>query len=612
MPSMYIRKVAHKNKKTKKVYFTYKLVDSYRMERGPRQRTILNLGVNFDLPEEQWKDLANCIEEILSGQTRLIDYPKAIKTLARRYANKIIHQEASVVPEDKDVSPDYATVDLNSVDNEESRSVGAEHVVYETIKQLGIEEKLEEIGLNNHQIAASIGVIAGRLIAPGSERSTHYWLQNSSALGELMGFDFSDLSLDRLYKASDYLLKHKKALEAHLYAREVQLFDLEEKIILYDLTNTFFEGSGKYNPKAKYGKSKERRNDCPLLTLGLVLDMDGFPKRSRVFEGNVSEPGTLGTMIEGLSQGSAHKDSLFKPTIVMDAGIATDDNIQFLRKNHYPYIVVSRKKKKEIPPDVNMLPVKHDDDTKTVLVEAGLLRDKESGEWELYCRSRDKEMKEESIKTKFQERLESELVKAQKALHLPNGTKRYDKVVERIGRLREKFKLVSHQYNITVQKDPESNKAKHIAWSRKKDNKKSGVYCLRTSHQNLNEKQIWDIYTMLTDIEDAFRCMKSELGLRPIYHHIEPRCDGHIFITLVAYHVLHTIRFKLRQKGIHFCWNTIRTQLSSQVRVSTTMKQQDGRAVHIRQATKAEPAHRTIYKALGLSNKAGRSEKAVL
>ena len=610
---MFIRKVPHKHKKTKKEYYTYKLVDSFRTERGPRQRTVLNLGVDFDLPKEQWKDLANCIEEIITGQTSLVDYSKTITTLATRYANRIIRQEATVTADNEDLSPDYATVDLNSVDNEQARQVGTEHVVYETIRQLGIDKKLKEFGLCGHQTAAAIGTIAGRMIAPGSERATHYWLQNISALGELMGFDFSALSLDTLYKASDYLLKHKKALEAHLCMTEARLFALEEKIVLYDLTNTFFEGSGKYNPKAKYGKSKERRNDCPLVTLGLVLDMHGFPKRSRIYEGNVSEPGTLETMIQGLSQKDPSQGHLLgRPTIVMDAGIASEENVRFLREKEYPYIVISRKKKKEIPSSVNMVPVKQDDNTKAILVEAGFLRDTQTDECDLYCRSVDKEKKEESIKTKFQERLESELSKAQHALYIPNGTKRYDKVLERIGRLKEKYKLVSQHYNVTVHKDPESIKAKSITWSRKKAKKTSGIYCLRTSHQDLTEQQVWDIYTMLTDIEDAFRCMKSQLGLRPIYHHIERRCDGHIFITLLAYHVLHTIRFKLRQKGIRFCWETIRTQLSSQVRISTTMKQQDGRAVHIRKSSKAEPAHRSIYQAVDLPSQPGRVVKAVI
>jgi len=270
---MFIRRVPHKNRKNRKEYCTYKLVESIRTERGPRQRDILNLGVSFDLPTEQWKDLANCIEEIITGQKSFIDYPKAIRTLAKRYARKIIREQAYVIDVGEDIPPDYATIDLNSVEDEDARTVGAEYVVYETIKELGIDRKLKEIGLNRHQVAACLGVIAGRMIVPGSERSTHYWLQNVSAFDELMGVDFSNLSLDRAYKVSDRLLKHKDTLEDHLRRTEGQLFALEEKIILYDLTNTFFEGTGKYNPKARYGRSKEKRSDCPLVTLGLVLDM---------------------------------------------------------------------------------------------------------------------------------------------------------------------------------------------------------------------------------------------------------------------------------------------------------------------------------------------------
>jgi transposase len=608
---MFIRKVTQKTRKRKK-YYTYKLVESIRTERGPRQRDILNLGVDFDLPREQWKALANCTEEIITGQRPLIDYPKEIRTLARRYAKKIIRVQASVVAEGEDILPDYVTIDVNSVDNEEIRTVGAEYVVYEAIKELKIDRKLRLLGLNRHQLATALGVIAGRMIVPGSEKSTHYWLQNVSALDELMGVDFSNLSLDRVYKVSDRLLKHKDALEEHLRWSEGQLFALEEKIILYDLTNTFLEGSGKYNRKARYARSKDKRNDCLLVTLGLVLDMHGFPKKSRIFEGNVSEPKTMEMMIHGLAGENISETSFIKPTIVLDAGIASEENIQWLKDKYYPYIVVSRKKKKEIPSDVTMVAVKEDDKTNTVFVKAGLVKNRETGELELYCHSIDKEKKEESIKTKFQERLEAELLKARNALRLRNGTKRYDKVVERIGRLKEKYKLVSHTYKITIEKDTEMDKAKNITWSLKKIEKTSGIYCLRTDRKDLNEQQIWDIYTMLTDIEDAFRCMKSELGLRPIYHQKEPRCDGHIFITLLAYHLLHTIRFKLRQRGVRFCWTTIRKQLSTQVRVSTTMKRKDGKTIHIRKSSKTEPSHQAIYDALNLPQQPGRTLKTIL
>ena len=407
-------------------------------------------------------------------------------------------------------------------------------------------------------------------------------------------------------------MKHKEKIEDHLRKVEIDIFDLEERIILYDLTNTFFEGTGKFNPKAKYGRSKEKRSDCPLVTLGLVLDMQGFPKRSRIFEGNVSEPSTLETMISGLSDGDNPQQSLLKPTVVMDAGIASEDNVQWLRGHNYRYIVVSRKKKVQIHDDVKMVPVKQDDKTKAVLVQAGLVYNKETEEMELYCHSVDKEKKEESIKNKFQERFEAELLKADKALNLKNGTKRYEKVIEKIGRLKERFKRISHLYKITINKDDDSGKATKVKWLQKKEKKASGVYCLRTYQQNLNEKEIWDIYTMLTDIEDAFRCMKSELGLRPNFHHIERRSDGHIFITLLAYHIMQTIRIKLREKGIHFCWETVRVRLSSHMRVSTTLKREDGKVVHIRKSSRAESNHKEIYDALDLPQQLGKTLKAII
>jgi len=610
---MFIRKVPHKDKKNRKEYFTYKLVESVRTERGPRQRDVLNLGVNFDLPREQWKGLANCIEDTLTGQRPLFDYPKRIGTLSRKYAREITRQQAQAIGEAEDVPSDYQVVDVNSVDNEDIRSVGAEHVVYETMRQLGLDRKLRSFGLTRMQLALTMGVIAGRMIAPGSERATHQWLLNRSGLDELMGVDLSNVSLDSVYKASDILLKNQDALEEHLRRTEGQLFALDEKIILYDLTNTFIEGTGKYNPKARYGgKSKEKRSDCPLVTLGLVLDVQGFPKKSRIYEGNVSEPKTLEAMIDGLSIEDRGEGSLFKPTIILDAGIATEDNIEWLKGEEYRYIVVSRKKKTAIPADVSMVAVKQDDRDQTVLVEAGLSKNKDADELELYCHSVEKEKKEEGIKNKFQERFEFELMKARNALDLKNGTKRYDKVLERIGRLKERYRSVARGYKIAVEKDRETDKAKDIKWSRKETEKTSGVYCLRTNREDLDVQQIWDIYTMLTDIEDAFRCMKSELGLRPIHHQKEVRCDGHIFITVIAYHLMHTIRHKLRQRSVRFCWTTIRRQLSTQVRTTTTMKREDNKVIRIRKSSKAEPVHEVIYDALNLSHRPGRIEKTIL
>jgi len=609
---MYIRKVTHAHKKNQHEYHTFKLVESVRTERGPRQRTLLNLGTDFTFPEEKWKDLANRIEGIITGQYPLFAYPEEIETLARRYARKIINYQGQL--QKSDVSsegspgveePDYHRVDINTLTNEHPRPVGAEYVIHETIKELELDKELTALGFNKPALDVAIGVITARLVAPSSERAAHIWLQRMTGIEDLLDTDLSDLSQDRVYKVSDMLLRRKTEIEEHLRVKECSLFNLEETILLYDLTNTFFEGTGKYNSKAHFGRSKEKRSDCPLVTLGLVLDADGFPKRSDTFDGNVSEPGTLEGMIHSLSS----PDMLGKPLIVVDAGLATEANLQWLKDHRYGYIVVSRKKKTEMPEGLPMVTVREDNQR---LIRAALMNNQDTQEIELYCHSTAKEAKEEGIKNRFEKRFEEELKKVRAALGKKRGTKRYEKVLEKIGRLKERFKRVARRYEINVDKEDNTDRAAAITWERKEESSQSGFYCLRSNQLDFKEQKLFDIFSMLTDIEDAFRSMKSELGLRPIYHQKEHRADGHLFITVLAYHILHTIRFKLRQNGITHSWPTIRKELVTHARISTTIKRDDGKIIHIRKSSRPEPFHVQIYNALNLPHRAGKTIKTIL
>jgi len=587
------------------------LVESVRTERGPRQRILLNLGANFTAPEEQWKDLANRIEEIITGQERLFAYPEEIENLARRYARKVIRYQGEPVMGERAGGSssegdraDYQRVDINTVESEHPRPVGAEYVVHETIKELELDNKLSALGFNKPALDAAIGVIAARLIAPSSERACHMWLQTMTGIDDLLDTDFSTLSQDRVYKVSDMLLTHKTEIEEHLRIKESSLFSLEETILLYDLTNTFFEGTGTYNSKAHFGISKERRSDCLLVTLGLVLDADGFPKKSEVFDGNVSEPGTLAGMITRLSS----PDMVRKPLVVVDAGLATEANLAWLKDHQYGYIVVSRKKT-DLPPELEMVTVRED---RHRLIRAALVTNQDTQEVELYCHSTAKEAKEEGIKNRFERRFEEELKKVQAALSKKGGIKRYEKVLEKIGRLKERCRRVARRYEITIAKDEETDRVTAIAWERKEQGSPSGYYCLRSNQLDLQEQRFFDIFSMLTDIEDAFRSMKSELGLRPVYHQKEERSDGHLFITVLAYHVLHTIRCKLKNKGITSSWTTIRRKLATHQRISTTMKREDGKTIHIRKSSRPELLHLQIYQALNLSPQAGKTIKTIL
>lgn len=601
---MFIRKVSHTDNKTGQSYFTYKLVESIRTERGPRQHTVLNLGTDFSFPQEKCKELADRIETIITGQLCLFPVADEIEQTAQRYAKKIIcrHGQRTPVPDEEQNKPDFQTVDVNSLENEQIRSVGGESVVLATIKKLELDTKLESLGFNRLNMEAAIGVITARLLAPTSEYATHIWLQHDTSLDDLMDTSFESLSQDRVYKVSDMLLKYKNDIETHLQSRERHLFDLDEKVLLYDLTNTFFEGSGKYNRKAHFGVSKEKRTDCPLVTLGLLMDSDGFPKKSEVFEGNISEAGTLEKILSTLSKTDK------KPIVVTDAGIGTQKNVQWLNDNGYHYIVVSRKRKPNISADMKMVKVRENDRR---LVHA-CIRVNASGEKEMYCHSTAKEIKESGIKSRFEKRFEDSLKEVKNALNKKHGTKKYEKVLEKIGRLKEKYRRVARRYDISVEKDDGTGNAININWQMKQIDDTSGYYVLRSNLTDQNEKEVFDIFTMLLDLEDAFRSMKSELGLRPVHHQSEYRCDGHLFITVLAYHVLHSIRLQLKVHGITHSWSTIRGRLSTHVRVTTSMKRSDGKMLFIRKTAKPEDCHIKIYDALGLSHRPGKTSKIIL
>ncbi len=603
---MFIKEIKKKNKGYDKVFTYQRLMESYRTERGSRQRTILNLG-RVDLPKEQWKLLADRIEAKLTGQQPLWPVDEHIESLATHYAKLIVHKRLTVATtEVKEIEePEYETVDIKSVSNSKSRTIGAEYVGVATLRKLGLDTLFSQLGYSKSQMDLATLSIVGRLVHPASERRTREWAQNLSGLDELLGTDFTHLSNNALYRTLDLLLSHKEEIEEHLKLRERDIFSLKEKIILYDLTNTYFAGEAKANKKAKRGRSKEKRNDRPLVTLGLVIDEMGFPKASKIFKGNISEGDTLLEMLEMLQGEKINQpnESAIKAkkdiTVILDAGIAKEDNLRLLKHEGYDYICVARNKPID-PSQINgddLLTIKKDEKNK---VEATLI--KEGGESILYCKSFLKGKKEQAMKTQFQERFEEGLQGVAAALTKKGGTKRYEKVLERIGRLKERYASIAQYYKVEVkQKD---GIATTVNWEFEKkeeaEQRFSGSYFLRTSRTDLKEKEIWSLYVMLTNVEDAFRCLKSDLDLQPVCHQKEPRVDAHLFTTVLAYHLLISIQTGLQRHSICMRWWHIRELLSSHVRITTAMTNKEGKRIYIRNCSEPEPFHRAIYKALRL------------
>ncbi len=618
---MYIRQTRTNNKVTGEGYFTFRLVRGERIGGRVRQITLLNLGRNFPIKQDDWPLLCSRIEQLLQPQDTLLAMAcsEHIERAAQRYFGQLVarvslpeqgnddtgfasHSDAAAVTEPP--TSDIQEIDVDSLQITQPRSVGVEHVALHVLSQLGLIEKLTSLGINGVMRAAILGNLIGRMAQPASELATWHWLQTQSALGELIDVDFAGMSHMSLYRASDLLMRHRAEIEDGLFSSIRTLFMLEETVTLYDLTNTYFEGEATANPKASNGRSKEKRSDCPLVTLGLVLDGSGFVRRSKTFAGNVTEGKTLEVMLSGLN---APRGAL----VIMDAGIATEANLAWLVEHGYRYLVVRRGG------------VRQFDEAHAVSIETAggeTLRlqkeiSEDGQELRLYCHSAGREAKETAMVSSFAQRFETALQKIADGLTKPRCEKRYDKLLERVGRLKQKSRGVSQHYSVTLVPDEMGKTATGLTWEKKliagSMATHPGVYCLRSNELTWDEEKLWRTYTMLTDLESVFRSLKSELGLRPVFHSKEDRSDGHLFITVLAYQCVQALRTTLKAAGINDSWSSLRQTLSVQRRVTVSVRRKDGRSVHVRKSTVAEPALMPIYKVLGVNSNPGGTKKLI-
>ena len=600
---MFIREKTRKSK-SKKRYIQHQLIEAIRTSVGPRQRIVLNLR-HLHLPQEKWKDLANCIEGLLTNQRSLLPQDPEIEAKARHYARQIrqarlARVQESIESKEAAVKEDvqYEQVDINSLITNDAKTIGAEHVVISQMDEYGFDKILKGLNFTEKQIDYARMLIVGRMLHPGSERETVRWLCETSAVGELLGSRVKIYDT-ALHRTAVLLWENHVAIEQELSNRAREIFSLKETVILYDLTNTYFEGSKRGSKIAKHYKSKEKRNDCPLITLSLTIDEEGFPKQSKVWEGNVSEPSTLEDILLGLKK----DESLFSTqrTIVMDAGIATEDNIALIKRRGFKYVAVSRKRTyddsfwSEVEDEKITL-----SDGKTML-SMKLARTEE--EVFLLCHSEAKEAKESAILLRREEKFEQELLAIKEGLKKKRKLKKYDKIMERIGRFKERYK-VGNLYTINVKQT--DGKVTDIQFDKNEQCRTKeaavGTYVLRTNRLDLCAQEISRIHRSLTTVEASFRNMKGNLGLRPNFHHDDIPTIAHVHVTVLAYHMLAGILKKLRTGGIHYDWNTIRNILQSHIRVTTTMNTEDGHVIDVRTCTAPTEKQHMIYNKLRIKH----------
>ena len=601
---VFIKRVTKTNGRTKKKYSYLHLVESIRTEQGPRHRLVLNLG-DLKIDKSQWTTLARRIEDILIGRRSLFEVDQDIEQHARQAATKIFEKRAAEINDEKE--DDFQMVDTKSLDVSKPRSLGAEYVGHSMWRQLGFDTVLRRQGVSEHVLPLLEALVVGRLIAPRSERWTKRWAEELSALYEMTGKPLRH-SLQSYYRGTDALYGCREALQRHLADREKDLFSLEESIVLYDLTNTYFEGRCAGNPKAAYGRSKEKRSDCKLATMGLIVDGEGFAKYSKIYPGNQYEADTFQQTIIELEQQLVITT---KATIVLDAGVATKENIGWLEQQEYHYIVVNRGKAPfEI--DFDDMSIIREDEQKGVKIE--VKRHEQQGSVYLLVKSEQKRLKEASMMGRVEQLLLDRLQYYKNGLGKKYHVKTYPKVVEMVGRLKEKYSRAAQLYEITVLPEKDGGKktvnAADIRWKRKQERydeqtKNEGTYILRTNRFDLTDEQIWQTYIMLGRIETAFKDMKSHLGFRPNFHQKEQRVEAHMHISVLGYHLMHAIEHKLRLAGDSRSWWTIKTTLRTHERITIEYisKDDEGNRYNnsVRVSSRLEPEHLEIYTKLGLA-----------
>jgi len=599
---MFIREYRTKNKKTGKIYIKHQLVESYRTGAGPRQRIVMNLG-KINLKKSDWRRLAFALEGKLSGQDTLLDEPEINKAADAAMRNYDFYK---IRKKNKAPGGKSLTINLEKVGVTACRTLGPELAGASAWDKLSMYTILKEAGLDIKSRELAKAVVLARLISPASEASTLKWIKERSSVAEIINTDLLSLKKDPIYEIADILLYHKEKIEKLLREKEKTIFPDSSTLFLYDLTNTYFEGQCKNNSIAKRGKSKEKRSDCPLIALALLVDSRGYPIFSQIYEGNKSESITLTDVLDRLEADS--KKTLFseKPTIVADRGIATKDNIALLVKRGYPYMVIERKRS-ETNYKEEFERAKGSFDK--IIKDDGTIyfkKIKADGVARLLVLSEAKKEKEEAMDSLKESRFLEDAGKLKKSVSR-GSVILLSKIQIRIGRLMQKYPTVAKYYDMSAETDEAGKKVLALKVSKKKekrDDRKvlTGCYVIETTHIDMKAADILKSYHSLTRIEAAFKSLKTDLGIRPVYHQTGQRSMGHLFISVLAYHLLNTIELDLASSGERVKWSTIKDELSTHMRTTVILTGTDGDIHHTRVSSRPELRHREIYDLLKIKD----------
>ncbi len=599
---MFIRQVKKQRSKNSKVFYQYTLVQAARVDGKVKQRSILYLGSDRLLENEaNRKTVLAILKAKIFKQEGLFskDIPEELKRLALQYYDKYCikyeqnEENPTSIPPSPKVS-EFHNIDIKGLEVEGVKEFGAEHLCKQVLDKLGLGAYFRSVGLSDEQSKKALMSIAGKAIYSSSEYKTSHILEINSELTSLYNYE-KKITHKQLYSITDILYKHKHSIDKYLYNRITDMFDIKDKLVIFDISNTYFETRKERSKIAKYGRSKEKRSDCPLVVFSGVINSQGFIRHSRIYEGNKSDMATITDMIKDLEEYSLPDT---QHTVVIDAGIATDANLEALDKKGYRYVCVSQKRIRDYPVDASKPKTIKLTDRGSNEVELNIFKPEGYHDTWMYVESEAKRKKENSMNLKLRQGFEEDLNAIKASFSKKGGTKLINKVWERIGRAKQKHNRVSARYKLKVSE--KQGKATGLSWTiienKIKDDKSKGVYFIRTNYEKTDETILWDIYNTIREVEATFRSLKSDLNLRPVHHQNDERIEAHLYLTMLAYQLVNTIRHMLKQKDINYDWKNIVRIMSTQ-KIQTIKLPTDKKVMHIRKPSVPIKEVRKIYDA---------------
>jgi len=600
MVVMFIRGVTRKYKD--RVYTNYLLVRSVHTVKGPRQKVICSLGDLSPRSTEEWLRLAHQVEDALGGQPGLFEahLEPEVEEIVRRVRERQAGGNGRTRRQSGGSSDrDLVTVHTDRVEMEEPREGGSVHVGYQFWKRLGMDKILGELGFSDRAIQLTCAMTLNRLIHPASEHAMPDWIC-ATALEDLLGVKFQTLCDDALYRNLDRLHPDRVKIEGALVTNERSLFNLPSTVFFYDLTSTYFEGQALANPKARRGYSRDKRPDCKQVVVGLAIGREGFPLAHEIFAGNVQDRQTPGVMLDRLK---ARVPVVAGMTVVVDRGMAYAENLQEIRDRNLHYVVATRQPERDQWLDDFENPEGFEEvfrepsprnpfQKKSTVRVKRLVRDKETF---ILCISSERVAKDRAIRVKQEGRFLADVEKLQRRID-KGRLVREVAIGEAIGRLKERYPRVARYHTLCF--DASQRRLVHQPNEEKKAKAEllDGGYLLRTDRDDLSGPEAWLLYMTLTRAEAAFRAMKSPLAERPIFHQLERRVETHIFLCVLAYHLLVAIETTLLNQGVHTSWATVREALATHQVATIVLPADGGRVLRIRKGTVPEPEHAQLYR----------------